>query len=79
MYPVLVVSLVSHQSPEPGNEIRPDVRPDERRRQIEAGQIFQYGHHIFGFVAPADSFIQTESAVLIDHVQEFEYAAVSFE
>ena len=58
------------------DEFRPIVRPDDRRRRIDADQLFQHGHYVLGLAAPADSDGQTETAVLINHVQEFESAAV---
>ncbi len=54
----------------------PWFRPDEGRRRADAGQFFQHGHYVRGLAAPSDSDGQPETAVLIDHVQEFESAAV---
>ena len=58
-------------------EFRPVVRPDERRRRIDADQLFQHGHDVLGLAAPSHPDRQAEAAVLVDHVQEFESATVS--
>ncbi len=59
-----------------GNELRPVVAADERRRRIEAGQVLQHCHHVFGLAAPAHPNGQAEAAVLVDHVEKLEPAAI---
>jgi len=58
------------------HEHRPVLRPDERRRRTDAGQLFQHGQKFLGVAAPADSDSQAETTVLIDRVQEFKPAVV---
>jgi len=59
-----------------GDELRPVVRPDECRCRVEAGELLQHRHHVLGLAAPAHPDRQAEAAVLVDHVQELEPAAV---
>jgi len=59
-----------------GNELRTVVAADERWRWVEAGEPLQYRHHILGLATPTNPDGQAETAVLIDHVQEFESATV---
>jgi len=58
-----------------GDELRPVIAADERRRRVEAGEFLQYRHHVFGLAAPAHLDRQAETAVLVDHVEELEAAA----
>jgi len=58
------------------DEFRPVVRADERRRRIDADQLFQHGHDVLGLASPADPDGQAEPAVLSDHVEELEPPAI---
>ncbi len=60
-----------------GDEFGPVVAGDERWGWVEAGELFQHRHHVFGLAATAHPDGQAEAAVLVDHVQELESAAVS--
>lgn len=55
-----------------GEELGAVVGPDVSRRRIEAHEFLQYGHHVLGLAAPAHPDIQTEAAVLVDHVHELQ-------
>ncbi len=59
------------------NELWPVVGPDVGRCLVEAGQLLQHRHHILGLAAAADADRQAEAAVLVDHVQDHEPAAIS--
>jgi len=59
------------------NELGAVVAADERRRRVEAGELLQHRHHVLGLAAPAHPDGQAQAAVLVDHVQELEPAAVS--
>ena len=59
-----------------GDELRPVDAADESWRRVEAGELLQHRHHIFGLAAPAHPDRQAQAAVLVDHVQKFESAAV---
>jgi hypothetical protein len=49
---------------------------DEHWRRVEAAEILQHCHHILGLASPAHAGCQAEAAVLVDHVQELESAAI---
>ena len=59
-----------------GDELRPVVAADVRRRWVEAGELFQHGHHVLGLTAPAHPDGEAEAAVHVDHVQELEPPAI---
>ena len=48
----------------------------ERWRRVEAGEPLQHRYHVLGLAAPAQPDRQAEAAVLVDHVQEPESAAI---
>jgi hypothetical protein len=50
---------------------------NECRCGVEAGELLQHGHHVLGFAASAHPDGQAEAAVLVDHVQELDSAAIS--
>ena len=58
------------------NELEAVVRSDECRCRLEAGEFLQHGHQVPGLSAPSHPDRQAHAAVLVDHVQEFEPAAV---
>jgi hypothetical protein len=60
-----------------GNELGAVIAADERRRRVDAGELLQHRHHILGLAAPAHPDRQAETAVLVDHIQELESAAIS--
>jgi hypothetical protein len=50
----------------------PFVAADERWGWVEAGELVQHRHHVFGLAAPAHPDGQAEAAVLVDHVEELQ-------
>jgi len=60
-----------------GDELRTVVSADERWCGVEAGELLQHCYHVLGLTVPADADRQAPTTVLIDHVEEFEPAAVS--
>lgn len=50
--------------------------PDECRRGGEACELLQHRHHVLGFAPPAHPDRQAESALLVNHLQELESAAI---
>jgi hypothetical protein len=59
------------------NELRPIVRSDVGRCWVVAREPLQHRPHILGFAAPPNPDRQAEAALLVDHVQELESAAIS--
>jgi hypothetical protein len=55
-----------------GNELGAVIAADECRCWVEAGELLQHRHHVFGFAASSDADRQAQTAVLIDHVQELQ-------
>ena len=60
-----------------GDELRAVAAADKRWCGVEARELLQHCHHVFGLAAPADTDRQAQAAVLVDHVEELEPAAVS--
>ncbi len=60
-----------------GNEFEFVVAGVERWRWVEAGELFQHRNDVSGLASPAHPEGQAETAVLVDHVEELEPAAVS--
>lgn len=59
-----------------GDELGSVVAANERRCWIEAGELLKHRHHILALAAPPDPDGQAEAAVLVDHVEELEPAAI---
>ena len=59
-----------------GDEFGPVVAADERWGWVEAGELLQHRHDVFGLAAPAHPDGQAETAVLVDHVEELEPPAI---
>ena len=60
-----------------GDEFGPVVAADERWGWVEAGELLQHRHDVFGLQrlpTPPDG--QAETAVLVDHVEELEPPAI---
>jgi len=55
-----------------GNELGPIVATVVRRCRVEAGQLFQHRHHIFGHSTPPCPDRQAEPAGLVDHIEELQ-------
>ena len=60
-----------------GDQLRTVVAADERWCGVEAGELLQHCHHVLRLAAPPHPDGQAEAAVLLDHVEELEPAAVS--
>lgn len=60
------------------DELGAVFRTDVSRCRVDAGDFPQHGHYFLGLAAPDDTDGQAESAVFIDHFQEFELMAIGY-
>jgi len=59
------------------NELRPVVAADVSRSRVDAGQRLQHHHYVLALATPTHAGRQAQTAVIIDHVQEFQPPAIS--
>jgi hypothetical protein len=59
-----------------GNELGAVIAADERRSWVEAGELLQHSHHVLGLADSPHADRQAQTAVLVDHVQEFQPPAI---
>ena len=55
-----------------GDEFGPVVAPAQRWSWVEAGELIEHSHQVFGLAAPAHPYGQSEMALLVDHIDDLE-------